>query len=404
MKRFLLLPFIALGAAPAAGEGLETLVSDGKATLDLRYRYESVEQDDKPSTAGANTLRLRLNLATGVVNGFSAFTEFDHVQVIGGEHHDDTRNGLVNYPVVADPEGTDLNQAFVQYAGPKGTILRLGRQRISLDGERFIGAVGWRQNEQTYDAFRIETRAVPGAALNYAWVDQVQRVFGPDSGTPPASLEGSSHLLNAKFTSLPVGAITVYGYHLDFDDAPQLSSDTFGVRYDGARAVNDRLNFGWALEYARQEDAGDNAAQIDAFYSLVELSLKTSAAGFTAGREVLSGEEGTFTPTTNPAFQTPLATLHKWQGWADKFLTTPSAGIEDVYLGFNVKFAGWNGQAVWHDFSAEATSLDYGTEIDLSVSRKFATRYEVLVKYADYSADDLFTDTAKFWLQLGAAF
>ena len=243
MKRFLLLPLVALGAAPAAGEGLETLVSDGKAALDLRYRYESVEQDDKPSTAGANTLRLRLNLATGVVNGFSAFTEFDHVQVIGGEHHDDTRNGLVNYPVVADPEGTDLNQAWLQYAGPKGTILRLGRQRIALDGERFIGAVGWRQNEQTYDAFRIETKAVPGAALNYAYVDQVQRVFGPDSGTPPASLEGSSHLLNAKFTSLPVGAITVYGYHLDFDDAPQLSSDTLGARYDGTRALQRQAEF-----------------------------------------------------------------------------------------------------------------------------------------------------------------
>lgn len=260
MKRFLLLPFIALTAAPAAGEGLETLVSDGKAALDLRYRYESVEQDDKPSTAGANTLRLRLNLASGVVNGFSAFAEFDHVQVIGTEHHDDTRNGLTNYPVVADPEGTDLNQAWLQYAGPKGTLLRLGRQRIVLDSERFIGGVAWRQNEQTYDAFRIETKALPGAIVNYAYVDQVHRVFGPDSGTPPASLDGTSHLLNVKLTSLPVGAITVYGYHLDFDDAPQLSSDTFGARYDGTRALGDKLNLGWALEYARQEDAGDNAA------------------------------------------------------------------------------------------------------------------------------------------------
>jgi hypothetical protein len=107
---------------------------------------------------------------------------------------------------------------------------------------------------------------------------------------------------------------------------------------------------------------------------------------------------------TNPAFQTPLATLHKWQGWADKFLTTPSAGIEDSYLGLNGSFAGFNGQAVWHDFKAEATSLDYGTELDLSVSRKFAKRYEVLVKYADYSADGLFTDTRKFWLRFGAAF
>ena len=97
------------------------------------------------------------------------------------------------------------------------------------------------------------------------------------------------------------------------------------------------------------------------------------------GREVLSGESGTFTATTNPAFQTPLATLHKFQGWADKYLTTPSAGIEDSYVGVNGSLAGWNGQAVWHDLKAEATSHDYGTELDLSVSRKF-------------------------WLQLGAAF
>ncbi len=402
--RRLLLPLLLSAAPVAAGEGLATFVEDGKAGLELRYRYESVEQDDKPLTAGANTLRLRLNLASGSVAGFSAFTEFDHLQAIGGEHHDDTRNGLTSYPVVADPEGTGLNQAYIQYAGPRGTTLRLGRQRINLDNERFIGAVGWRQNEQTYDAFRIETKALPGAVLNYAYIDRVQRVFGPDPGSPPAHFDGAGQALTAKLTPLPLGALTFYGFHLDFDNAPQLSSATLGARYDGTHAAGGDWIFGWALEYARQEDAGANAARIDAYYNLLELALKTSSAGFTAGREVLSGERGTFTATTNPAFQTPLATLHKWQGWADKFLTTPSAGIEDLYVGANVKFAGWNGQAMWHEYSAEAGGGDYGSELDLSVSRKFADRYELLVKYADYSADQLFTDTTKFWLQLSASF
>ena len=30
-------------------------------------------------------------------------------------------------------------------------------------------------------------------------------------------------------------------------------------------------------------------------------------------------------------FSTPLATLHKFQGFADVFLTTPASGITDAY-------------------------------------------------------------------------
>ncbi len=404
MSRFSLVFLMVLFAASAGGEGLPELVSGGKAGLELRYRFENVEQADKPSTAGANTLRLRLNLATGAVRGFSGFAEFDHLQAIGGVHYDDTRNGQTQYPLVADPEGTDLNQLYLQYAGAAGTTIRLGRQRMNLNNERFVGSVSWRQNEQTLDAFSVESKALPGILLNYAFIDRVQRVFGPDSGTPPATLDSNSHVLSLKTTKLPVGVLTAYDYRFEFANAPQLSADTWGLRYDGTHAFNQDAKLGWALEYARQRDIGANAASIDAHYGLVELSLKFSAAGLVAGREVLSGENGIFTATTNPAFQTPLATLHKWQGWADKFLTTPSAGIEDDYIGVNGSFAGFNGQAVWHDFQAEATSQDYGTELDLSVSRKFAKRYDLLVKYADYSADGLFTDTRKFWLQLGASF
>jgi hypothetical protein len=232
----------------------------------------------------------------------------------------------------------------------------------------------------------------------------VNRVFGPDTGLPPETLASDSHLLNVKLTSLPVGALALYAYVLDFGNAPQLSSNTFGARYDGDHAINEKLKFSWALEYAVQEDAGDNAAVIDASYDLIELRLQAPHAGVTAGREVLSGESTVFTATTNPAFQTPLATPHKFQGWADKFVATPSAGIEDIYFGLNVQLAGWNGQLVWHDFSAEATTLDYGTEWNISVSRKFASRYELLLKYADYTAEDLFADTRKYWIQLGAAF
>jgi hypothetical protein len=395
---------LAAAAAPAHADGVDQLIRGGNAGLDLRYRYESVDQADEAQTAAAHTLRLRLRLESGTVGGFSAFLEFDQLEALGGERHDDTRNGLGQYPVVADPEGGDWNQFWAQYRGAKDTLVRLGRQRIAFDKERFVGPVGWRQNEQTFDAVRLETGALPGVTLNYAYVDRVHRIFGPDAGTPPARLDSDSHLLNARLRSLPVGALTAYGYLLDFRNAPQLSSDTFGLRYEGERSIREGWRLAWALEYATQREAGGNAAEIDAHYGLAELKLHHGAVGLAAGYELLSGEAGTFLPSANPAFQTPLATLHPYQGWADKFTTTPSAGIEDLWLGIDASLEGWNARAVWHEFGAEATAQDYGTEWNLSLGRKFGDRYELLVKYASYDTDGLFADTDKFWIQFGAAF
>lgn len=393
MRRILCAGLIALAAAPAAGD----------ARLDLRYRIESAEQDGLPDTAEAQTLRLRLKLASGTVNGISAFVELDRVEALAGSYND-TRNGRSNYPVIADAEGTELNQAWLQFSGPSAMQLRVGRQNIALADERFVGPVGWRQNDQTFDALRLKMEAAPGFAFDYSYLERVQRVFGPDRGFPPAALASDSHLFNLTVSRALPGSLTLYGYRLRFADAPLFSSDTAGLRFDGERAVAGDLTFGFLLDHARQRDAGRNPAGIDAHYSRAELRLRGQTLGFMAGREVLAGERGAFAADENPAFQTPLATLHPFQGWADKFLTTPAAGIEDLYLGVSFEAAGWRGQATWHEFSAEATSLRYGTEWDLSLARRFAGRYDALLKYADYSADGLHTDTRKLWFQLGASF
>lgn len=374
------------------------------AGLDLRYRYEAVDQGGIASTADASTLRIRANLASREFRGFTALIELDHVEATGTERYNDTRNGMTGFPVVADPEGTDLNQAWFQFAPRADTRLKLGRQRLNLDNERFVGSSAWRQNEQTLDAFRIETTAIPKITMNYAFVDRVNRVYGPDSGVPPDAFEGATHLLNARWSPGPAASLVGYAYLLDFDEAPQLSSQTLGLRYDGSRVLHDGLALAWALEYAGQRDAGENPLDVDASYALVELHLKFASLDCYAGQERLSGERGNLDPAASPAFQTPLATLHKWQGWADKFLATPPAGIEDSYAGVTAKRGDWRAQLTWHDFSAEANGLRYGSEVDALLAVTVLKRYEVLVKFADYSADEGFTDTRKVWAQVTASF
>ena len=104
-------------------------------------------------------------------------------------------------------------------------------------------------------------------------------------------------------------------------------------------------------------------------------------------------------------FSTPLATLHKFDGWADKFLTTPPNGLERRYvtLGYTTKGVGFletlAATAVYHQFDSNRLNLDYGSEVDLQLQAKYQ-RFNFLLKYADYNADRFATDTHKYWVQL----
>jgi hypothetical protein len=140
-------------------------------------------------------------------------------------------------------------------------------------------------------------------------------------------------------------------------------------------------------------DTGENPNDVDAGYRLLELGLSHPRVAALAGFEVLEGSAS----TPGDKFTTPLATLHKFQGWADQFLSTPDAGVEDLYfsLSGSVERFGW--AAVWHDFDAEAVSQDQGRELDLLASYAVSKRIALGLKYADYDADGFSVDTRKIW-------
>ena len=124
--------------------------------------------------------------------------------------------------------------------------------------------------------------------------------------------------------------------------------------------------------------------------------------GITGGYEKLGAQGG-------KAFQTPMATLHKFNGWADLFLTTPANGIEDFYAGLSYKLPqvkalpGLNAAVTFHRFESDTGSLHYGDEWDASIGFK-VKRVGVLFKFADYNADLFGTDTRKFWVQFEMAY
>lgn len=371
--------------AGAEASALSKLVQNSKTQINFRYRYEGVDQDSLAEDANANTLRSRLSWTSGTINSFSAKLEFDDVRSIGNDNYNSTANGNGSYPVVADPEGTELNQAFIKYKNG-GLSATLGRQRINLDDQRFVGGVGWRQNEQTYDALRFNYKTSV-YSLDYSYVDNVNRIFGPDGSK--ANLKGDSHLLNARLNLAEGHSLSAFNYLLDFNTAATASSNTMGVRYVGQYKPLKVI-----ASYARQSDAGDNPVHYDADYWLLDLSGKIKSFSWRLGQETLGSDDGA------KAFNTPLATLHKFQGFSDKFLGTPANGVEDRYIGFGTKISGLALKLSYHDFASAEGSDDLGTEWNASAAYKLNKNFKALLKYADYSADQYASDTQKLWLQL----
>jgi hypothetical protein len=230
------------------------------------------------------------------------------------------------------------------------------------------------------------------------YAEQMNRVFGPDS--PAGRWHGDVVLGNVGWTR-PFGTLTFFDYFIDLDDAAAQSSNTLGARLSGLKKLG-TIGATYIVSYARQVDAGDNPASFGNGYRLLEGGLAFAKLGGGIGYEVL-GSDG---PT---AFQTPLATLHIFEGWADKFLTTPAAGIEDAYvklsyaLGKRGAFTSVNAAAFVHDFAAEQTSAHYGEELDLQLVAR-TDKLALTLKYADYRADELLTDTDKLWLSVDFTF
>ncbi|MEO1574534.1 MAG: alginate export family protein [Pseudomonadota bacterium] len=391
------------GAIPATAEesGMWDL---NNASLDIRYRAEFVDQDGIDERALGNTIRTRVGYNLRLPSSFSVYSDVENIRVIGSDDFNSTSNGQGQFPVVADPEDTELNQAYLAWSGIEGTVVKYGRQRINLDNQRFIGAVAWRQNEQTFDGFSVKSKIGENVNVFAAHLTNTNRIFGDSHPNPAlADLNITAEVVNVAWD---VGNVTVipYAYLVEFDANAAASNATTGVRVKGKTALNNgggdanKIGVNYIVEYAQQGDYRDGVSTIDHEYIHGEVSLAVSKVNFKAGHEKLGSNGGV------SAFSMPLSTLHKFNGWADLFLATPANGLRDSYVSVGSKLAGFKVAAIYHDFSADVGDADYGTEIDFIATRKFGKNYSFLFKYANYSAQDFGTDRSRAWLQLGAKF
>ncbi len=389
--------------APKPADTFASALKQGATTIQLRYRFENVDQQGFDDQAHASTLRTALGYVSQPFKGWSFKLEAENVATVGNDLYNNRgagsdANNVTNRPVVADPELTQLNQAYLRFERGE-TELTFGRRELLFGDVRYVGNVGWRQHHQSFDAVTLTNSSLDHLTIEYGYLDKVHRIFGDSQAM-------ASHLLNLGIAVGDLGKVTAYGYLLDYDrpqDASR-STSTFGIELKGDRQLcSEQSSCGvgvllYELEWATQSDIGDNPRQIDADYLHAVIGGKARELTVKLGFEVLDGSR------SDGQFNTPLATLHAWNGWADKFLTTPPDGLEDLYLSLagNLPLGGshklaW--KAIYHDFGAATGGASYGDEINLQATYKTAWDQVFGLKAALYDRDTFATDTDKlmFW-------
>ncbi|MGF1543328.1 MAG: hypothetical protein ACFB00_02265 [Parvularculaceae bacterium] len=374
-------------------------------------RYEFAADEAFPRDAHALTAQARLAVETSLTKRIDALVEGEFVGAIVDDFNDASggppSSDEIGRPFVVDPNTAELNRFQLSAELAPNARATVGRQRLSIDEERFLGRVAFRQNEQTFDAVRFEAEPVAGAFVDVGYFRRVNRIFGGDSDA--GAFRGDSYFVNAGATT-PIGRFTFFRYAFDLELAPGevnptledlASSVTTGGRWNERWGWRDG-HLALRAAYARQREFADAPIAYDANYWLGAAEARFGRLTGEFRYEILSAGGGR-------AFQAPLGTLHKFQGFADVFLVTPDVGIVDASIGARVRFGsagpfrGVGAFARGHAFEAEDGGARLGREIDFGVSATVAGVKASLVA-AFYDADAFGTDTERFWATLSRRF
>ncbi|WP_434581604.1 hypothetical protein MLC52_05835 [Sulfurimonas sp. NW15] len=414
MKKLLLsmaaLPLVIGGLSVSASADGINILDNIKLKGEIRPRYESVDDGKATTTnASAYTVRTKLTATANLlgVDGLSASIGMISVNNLGSHEYNwngtSYTDGTKPYSVVMDPQQAMISNAEINYSVDKTTV-HVGRSQINLDNQRFIGTVGWRQFERSYDTVFVANNSIKNLSVLVAWVYGFQGVIaGPTTDT-------NSVLVHAAYKVMPELKVTAYDYMIAG------AHDTYGIALTG-KVKTGMAKLSYRAEYALQKDSTmeihNSNGKADASY--YNLDLGANVNGILAGvnYEFLSGTTGTDGKTN---FNPMLGTNHKFNGWADVFYvgnSGPLGGLKDfnVRLGYTAKGLG-KLLAVYHTFTADKTMGgldDLGSEFDAVYTNKIpgVNNLTGLLKYADYSKGTVAgytNDIQKIWVGLDYKF
>lgn len=386
--------------APVAPVWMQALDNEYyKIDLNVRARIELADIDGFDHSE-AYTVRIRAGIGSKPLYGFTGYAELENMNTFSEGDYFNGAETPTGQTIIADPEVTELNQLFLNYER-EGLYAKVGRQRLTLDNQRFVGNVGWRQNEQTFDAAWLHSSLnIEGFDIGYGYLEHINRIFGDKGSSSTQDWDSDSHIIHASYAACDCLQVTAFAYIFDFeDDSPTNSANSYGLRVTGSQQLGESdWSLKYAGSYARQADAGKNPVDYTANYGAVDSSVSYSGVGEVgAGYEFLGSDDG------KARFVTPLATAHKFNGYADAFVDNGGVdGLQDFYVYLKPQLP-WTlkGALIYHRFWSDYGGNHLASEWDAVLEWPVLEHVTLLTKGAYFEGTSRGpADRWRYWFEV----
>ncbi|MCK6649604.1 MAG: alginate export family protein, partial [Bacteroidia bacterium] len=254
-----------------------------------------------------------------------------------------------------------IHEAWAEYNFTKKISMKLGRQEISYDDQRIMGAVDWAQQGRSHDAFLLKYTdstfaAHFGVAYNQDNVSSAATAstLGTYKEMQYLWLNKQIKKLNISLLALNVGKqstvnvnstryVTTAGTHIEYKASPLFLGANFYYQ------MGDEMG-AYSSKKAPRKVSALNAS-FDAAYTIKE---KFSIG---LGYEYLSGQSQTDTTIAyndvNHAFNPVFGTNHKFNGYMDYYYVgnhINTVGLQDIIFRLKYKTEKWNLALDFHQF------------------------------------------------------
>jgi hypothetical protein len=365
----------------------------GDFSLELRPRWNHIEESDKPLTTEGGTVRVIAGWRSPPLYGFRFTVEGIHTDQFS-KRFNDTFSPTSPYPLLPDPKTTDFNQVHVEYAGLADTRIRVGRQLVRMDNQRWVSDNDFRQIPQLFEGVSVLNTSLANTRLYAARFDRVRTTSGNDN-----ALELS--LLHAAFNPLPGHGVAAYGY---FHDQPQNGAFTGfannSYRVVGARAEGSfpagPVEIPYLVEAARQDAYAGGDSRIDARYWRVGAGVTWRELVARYDEELKGSNGGRY------GVQMPLTDFYAFNGWTLHFFNTPRQGLRDRWVTLRHAIGPVTLYGEHHRFRSDFGGLDFGRETDVGVSWSVTGGATLRLQHARYDpgGGGIGARVRKTWLTL----